>query len=296
VEWRADVAHPVARALPDAKRAGARGTEAYVNLRRLLGVVALLALSTFGREAAATWASTDMSDLWWASSESGWGVQLVQQADTIFATLFVYGPDGQPTWYSATLLPASNQKFQGDVVRTTGPWFGAPGFQSGAVTRTVVGTMSFAPDKIGTGTLEYTVNGVQVSKSIERQFLAFEDIRGVYAGIASYRGDGLPPCTPNDVANAVATTWTVTGVRQSVKFVAQTTSDTCTYAGPYTQTGRFGQVRGSYACASGAKGDFSFYEMGRDFYAIRARTLVQLPSGCIVNGYIVGMQQPPPFQ
>jgi hypothetical protein len=43
----------------------------------------------------------DYSDLWWNSQESGWGMNIVQQGSIVFVTLFVYGPDGKPTWYVA---------------------------------------------------------------------------------------------------------------------------------------------------------------------------------------------------
>lgn len=70
--------------------------------------------------------TTDYSDLWWISTESGWGIQLVQQNNTIFATMFVYGPDGQPAWYSATLFYRGTNTFtwSGTLYKTTGPWFG----------------------------------------------------------------------------------------------------------------------------------------------------------------------------
>jgi hypothetical protein len=77
-----------------------------MNLSKLLrGAPMLLLLvtaCTLGPVALAK--TTDQSDLRWIPTESGWGIQLVQQELTIFATMmFVYGPNGQPTWYSATL-------------------------------------------------------------------------------------------------------------------------------------------------------------------------------------------------
>ena len=56
----------------------------------------LAAACIFGSPAHAA-TTTDISDLWWIPSESGWGVQFVQEELTIFATMFVYGPNGQPT-------------------------------------------------------------------------------------------------------------------------------------------------------------------------------------------------------
>ena len=72
----------------------------------------------------ATSKTTDQSDIWWVHTESGWGIQFVQNDNTIFATLFVYGPDGQPTWYSATLGYQGSLTWSGTLYKTTGPWFG----------------------------------------------------------------------------------------------------------------------------------------------------------------------------
>lgn len=60
--------------------------------------LSLVALAIAGA-AQATTHSTDYTDLWWNSpdnSESGWGVNVVQQGDIVFATFFIYGADGTP--------------------------------------------------------------------------------------------------------------------------------------------------------------------------------------------------------
>ena len=64
---------------------------------------ALLALLCSCSFATATVLTPNFSDLWWNPSESGWGLNRSQQADVIFLTLFVYGPNSQAVWYSATL-------------------------------------------------------------------------------------------------------------------------------------------------------------------------------------------------
>ena len=76
-------------------------------LRRLL---ALLALGVaFAMPARATTYSIDFTDIWWNAAESGWGINVAQRSNIIFATLFVYGPDNTARWYSATLVPVSPQ-------------------------------------------------------------------------------------------------------------------------------------------------------------------------------------------
>jgi hypothetical protein len=41
--------------------------------------------------------------VWWPTSEAGWGIQLIQNADVIFATMFVYGTENQPLFFVAFL-------------------------------------------------------------------------------------------------------------------------------------------------------------------------------------------------
>src|SRR5438552_7996816 len=69
----------------------------------------------------------DVSDLWWNPAESGWGVNMIMQYDTIFATFFVYGPDGRAHWYVASDMRSTGapadmpQYFTGRLYETTGP-------------------------------------------------------------------------------------------------------------------------------------------------------------------------------
>jgi len=39
--------------------------------------------------------------------EDGWGMNIAQQGDTLFATVFVYGSDRRPTWYVASSITYS---------------------------------------------------------------------------------------------------------------------------------------------------------------------------------------------
>src|SRR5271168_1538879 len=96
-----------------------------ISIRRAACVL-LAAASLLASPAYATSFSTDQSDLWYISAESGWGIQLVQRGTVIFATLFVYGPSGQPTWYTATMDNVSGFTWTGTLYATTGTYFGTP--------------------------------------------------------------------------------------------------------------------------------------------------------------------------
>ena len=68
-------------------------------------VLALVALVTGLSTPPAVHAAVtnNYSDVWWNPNESGWGVNISQQADFLFVSFFVYGPIGQPFWHTAQL-------------------------------------------------------------------------------------------------------------------------------------------------------------------------------------------------
>ena len=243
--------------------------------------------------------TTDQSDLWWIPAESGWGIQLVQQENTIFATLFAYGPDGKPTWYTATLNYLGGAPFNtwsGDLYTTTGPWFGTVPFDPVTVTRTTVGTMSLSKQSVNRGTLAYSVNGVYVVKQIQRQNLVTLNFSGAYTGTLSQQGTGVPPCIPARDTPGVPAAFEVSQNGAAMTVVAQTSADTCTFSGTYSQGGHFGSYSGIYSCTSGDGGTFLIFEMAVSLYDFRARTELNSQTGCTLKGYMVGLRQPPPVQ
>ena len=142
----------------------------------------LFSIFTLLAPAWATSFSTDQSDLWYVESESGWGMQLVQRGNVIFATLFVYDRNGSPVWYTATLrLTATELVWSGDLYITTGPWF-AFGFDPALVGYRKVGTMTWYGTLIEEGLVDYTVDGIEVVKTVVRQLLVYDDYNGTYVG------------------------------------------------------------------------------------------------------------------
>jgi hypothetical protein len=109
--------------------------------------------------------------LWWASpagSESGWGINLAHQGDTIFATWFTYEASGEALWLSMTADRTLTGQYAGALVQTTGPAFDAT-FPSNQVPGRIVGSGTLAFDESGGGTFSYTLNGIPQTKTILRQ-------------------------------------------------------------------------------------------------------------------------------
>ena len=115
--------------------------------------------------------SSNYQDLWWNAAESGWGVNVTHQDNTLFATLFTYDPSGRDLWL---VLPSAARQpdgsYLGDLFRTTGSPFNTQPFPPiGASDISGVGNMRFRFTNGNTGTLTYTYNGTTVTKAITRQ-------------------------------------------------------------------------------------------------------------------------------
>ena len=123
----------------------------------LAAVVLLLAASV---PALATPQARDGSEMWFDPSESGWGLNVFHQGDTLFAALFVYGPDSQPKWYVASGVAGGPLFYSGSLFEASGPPFAGP-FDPASVAVRQVGTMMFTLGGTS-GTVDYTVDGVHV--------------------------------------------------------------------------------------------------------------------------------------
>ena len=113
-------------------------------------------------------------DLWWNTTESGWGVNVTHQDDILFATLFDYDATGQGLWLVMSGgLRQPDGSYLGDLFQTTGPAFNANPFTPlGPGNVRKVGTMQFRFTNGVTGTLTYSVDGINVTKSITRQLFS----------------------------------------------------------------------------------------------------------------------------
>ena len=120
--------------------------------------------------ASGTTPAVNYTDLWWNPSESGWGMAITQQFQTMFLAWFVYDAAGQPVWYVASdcAVNAAGNGCSGAVYRTTGPALG-PTFDPSRVSVFSVGNATLTFTDGNNGMLSYTVDGVSGSKSITRQ-------------------------------------------------------------------------------------------------------------------------------
>jgi len=265
-------------------------------VRRAAAFLAGLALAL---PAAAGTYSTDYTDLWWNPNESGWGVNVIQQHDTIFATLFVYGADGAPNWFVAsTVQPTSagNQTtFIGTLFKTNGPFYGATSFDPAAVKAYVVGTISFTFTSDTTGTLQYVVNGTLVTKSIVRQTWKVNQLAGNYFGGLTASGTNCGNGVTNGnvlivgpmVVQHTGGQSDTTQVTMNVQFVSSNQNQQCTFTGPYTQSGQLGSITGNWGCTTNNQGSFTLTSIQANVNGLTGR-FHGSDQYCTYDGYFGG--------
>jgi hypothetical protein len=243
--------------------------------------------------------STDNSDLWGNPAESGWGMQLVQRASVIFATIFVYDSKGVPVWYSAVLEASGKLTWTGDLMSTNGPWLGTKPFDPAAVTIAKVGTMTFAATSDKSGTLTYSVNGVRVNKQISRQTLRYDDYTGDYIGMLAYAAEGCPDFVDRGLSNnRVDFSIRQDGTTLTLAWQQQGNAPVCTSSGGYSQDGQFGSTpQVTDSCTDGtARGNVTaFSEMnvtpGGITMNFTAPSTNAGSKGCSLNGSMIGIRQ-----
>ena len=201
--------------------------------------------------------------LWIKPDESGWGLNLFHQGSTVFGSLFVYGPDGQPRWYTASNMASSDDgpvhdhssSVSGDLYEATGPYFGGP-FDPSKVTRRKVGTMSIDLGSSLTGVV-YTIDGVTVSKNNVVPFTFRPDnISGDYIGYRWQPAAGQFTSGP-EVKDEVTIHVNDNGSTVTMTTIGTDSSHpACAYSGARTQNRDFVGATGSYTC-SGTSGQWS---------------------------------------
>jgi hypothetical protein len=245
--------------------------------------------------AAASTFSIDYSDLWGGGqpnpTEQGWGLNLIQQGDIIFATMFVYGADNTARWFSASALTSSNgTTWNGSLSRTTGPYYGAPWSNSG-VTNVVVGSMTITFSNANAGSLSYTADGVTVNKQISRFTLRAPNLAGRYLGGA------VATCTNGNqilIFDAMNVTQSGASLTMVVDFFNnQGVASRCTYTGSLTTTGRTGSISGNYSCTFGTTagnvGTFTVTNLESSINGFNG-TLAATDQFCTMNGRFGGVK------
>jgi hypothetical protein len=259
-------------------------------VRALLAPLALaVALASPARAA-----DPDYSDIWWGAggTEAGWGVNFAQTPGFIFATFFIYAVDGKQQWVSAEMVQIGAGRYQGALYKCTGTYFGIPWVPANHGC-TIAGTSSFEAESVVRGALTYTVDGVQVVKTIERLSLTAIDVGGTYIGGMLIRNSAQ--CNGGANTTPYAYQLLVTEKANSVVEIAQVSlqgQTDCIMEGVTVQTGRVRtMVNGSYVCGS-LDGTVTISDLRRTSNGgIELAWTAPLGNGCTETGTFSGVPQ-----
>jgi hypothetical protein len=225
-------------------------------------VIRRLFLATLLLVSAASASANVYNDVFYDVAEPGWGL-FVKQSNTFqFLAFFIYGPDGQPTWYTAQLTDDGTGNYTGGLYAHTGTFFPLPWNPADREPQPSpqVGTASFQPIDIYHATLTYTVNGVgTATKAIVRQTLTGYQMAGNYSGSMAGSITGCADPTKDIPVFRGRYNLAVTQVGDASATLVFTFVDAtysgivCTASGALNHLGRLYQAVGTLACTGPAQ-------------------------------------------
>jgi hypothetical protein len=203
----------------------------------------------------------------------------------VFGTLFVYGPDGRPRWYSASAMTGhanattAGPGFYGTLAESTGPV--QPGiFYTSDVRRREVGTIAFETYNDNTADLSYVVDGVNVKKRVQRLTMKAANATGEYVGFRSARGCG----TGNDPLSNQPATLRILQSPSSFTMSSTVLNETCTYSGVPEHRGRITGVKGTFSCTGQTPpGTFEITNMNVTYQGFIARLFTRTSATCTME-------------
>lgn len=198
-------------------------------------------------------------DVWYTPGEDGWGMNIAQQGDILFASWFVQSQDQSPTWFTATATKTGANTFSGTLATTRGSWFGAA-WNPAAVATVAAGTATFTFSDKKTLRLNYSVNGTTVTKTLARLTYAAQNLSGDFYGAEL----GTPTnCTNNSKYFAfslfsISASFAANSNGGPIKITQETAGSTgstiCTLSGNFVQYGTAIEASGNYTCTTGTSG------------------------------------------
>lgn len=195
------------------------------------------------------------TDLWFNPQERGWGVNVVQQLETAFVTLFAYGPDGRPTWYFAsdariTAYGAGGLPlFSGNLYRSEGPWHGGS-YDPAKFRAVAVGTIDLEVLGRSSMRVHTLIDGARDARQVVRQTWDQELLAANY--VAQYVLRLTTPAGQLIGTRDFAADVLVSLIQeQGYMRTDLHGGGRCEYRGPYQQSGKLLTFSGTFTCDSG---------------------------------------------
>ena len=280
---------------------------------RLACICALLFSTFLSLSARAISTSTDHTALWWNPAESGWGMNVIQQEQILFVTLFIYGANNAPTWYVGSNVAfvsansAGDRTYAGELYVTTGTPFSTTPFNPGAFSIQPVGNITFVGRADGTATVQYNVGSAAVSKAVVRQTWAQPNFTlnkaTPYVGVGSAATTGCAAPADNSAGTSTypQIALYINSVGNTMRLEITTSppeAGTCILSGNnYVQEGRYGKATLTGRCsfiplpAPDLKFEAREVEVGTNHFTLQYALTAGIGTGCVETGTLAGTRK-----
>jgi hypothetical protein len=239
--------------------------------------------------------AVNYQDLWFNEAEAGWGVNIAQQNETLFATWFIYDSTNQPSWVvmsdGARVTGAAVPTYKGAIYKTTGAFFALPIFTFGGIA--AVGEATFTFTDARSGTLTYSINGSSTTKNIVRQTFKALPLSGTfYGGVqrsttactnVSSNGSLLTKAIYRVVADAATGNYNLTELGEN--------GISCFYSGIYKQYGSTFEASGTLTCTDGGTARWEGREGVHTDNTFSLKLKIIVPNEtCQITGIVGGLR------
>lgn len=195
---------------------------------------------------------SNFSDGWWVPAESGWGINILQQGNSLVLLFYIFDDDKNPVWFRGVTSKTADGDFRGTVFLDTGTSYRDVNFGPIPSPSESVGQVRFQPTSLYDGVLTYTIGTTTASKTMTRIAFAPENFSAVHASSVAAKISSCGEKTGNMNGN-LQTEAVVSG--DSASMTLRSGDMTCVVSGPFTQRGKLGQIAGgTYSCTDGSQG------------------------------------------
>ncbi len=248
--------------------------------------------AVFSLSFAAPGLANKYQDWWWNPNQSGQGINIGQQGNTLFVAWFTYDNAGESLWVTLSGdLAATSDSITGDLLLFKGPPLGTA-FNPAQVTNTKVGTATLRFTDLFTARLEWTLSGFNGSMDLQR--FTFKPL--AYAGTYYTQSVGGSNCPGGVPSYAVSTTTTLQYDGRVLRAIDNLEGGLrCTFEAPVGESdfaGSLIRANGTHSCTDGNagrwQGSVSFDRTGTQVTMIRRDVMVRSGSGCITEQTVAG--------
>jgi hypothetical protein len=206
-------------------------------------------------------ANNNYQDWWWNPAQSGMGLNVGQQNDTIFVAWFNYGDDSKASFLTMGGVLSGNT-LTGTLFRGTGPVPG-PNYNPALVKQTAVGTASITFNSNTDATLTYSYDNKSGSMPLQRFSFASPNLNQTWTVVQTYTKNNCANPSLNESITNVAKIKGQQGAGNNFTFTITDLdgANRCIAALAFQPAGSRGVAVGTATCYDGSGANVTFDDM-----------------------------------